>query len=83
MDAFSASLTELPTVRAYVHSKAKMNIDTERLITEVRLSPPIWDLSSAFYKDRDAKISAWRQVCKELIPDFDDKSDSEKKDIGK
>ncbi|XP_022836217.1 uncharacterized protein LOC111363608 [Spodoptera litura] len=60
-----------------------MNIDTERLITEVRLRPVIWDLSHVFYKDRDARISAWQEVCKELIPDFDDKSESEKKDIDK
>lgn len=60
-----------------------MNIDTERLITEVRLRPALWDLSYDLYKDRDAKKSAWKEVCKELIPDFDEKSDGEKKDIGK
>lgn len=55
-----------------VFIKAKMNIDTERLITEVHLRPELWDLSSVFYKDRDAKISAWQEVCKELIHSIKD-----------
>jgi len=39
-----------------------MNIDTERVISEVRLNPPLWDLSCNAYKDHDAKIKAWQEV---------------------
>ncbi|CAH1976803.1 unnamed protein product [Acanthoscelides obtectus] len=56
-----------------------MNIDTERLITEVRLRPSLWDLCCPLYKDRDARIKAWQEVCQELIPNFNDQPDSEKK----
>lgn len=78
VQCFSDGATDRTRLRTL---KAKINIDTERLITEVRFLPAIWDLSSVFYKDRDAKLSAWQEVCEELIPDFDGKSDSEKKDI--
>jgi Alcohol dehydrogenase transcription factor Myb/SANT-like len=83
MDAFSASLTERPNARVCVHSVSKMNINTERVISEVQLRPALWDLSSPIYKDRDAKMSAWREICNALFHDFEDKPDSEKKDVGK
>lgn len=60
-----------------------MNIDTERVISEVRLRPPLWDLSCVLYKDRDAKIQAWLEVCQALVQNYDNVSDIEKKVIGK
>ncbi|KAF9419662.1 hypothetical protein HW555_003940 [Spodoptera exigua] len=58
-------------------------IDTERLITEVRLRPPLWDLSCELYKDRDAKLNAWFEVCQEIIPNFVDLPDKDKELVGK
>ncbi|XP_025200411.1 uncharacterized protein LOC112600442 isoform X1 [Melanaphis sacchari] len=58
-----------------------MNIDTERVISEVHLRPPLWDLSCVLYKDRDAKIKAWREVCQAIVQNFDHVSDNEKKVI--
>lgn len=59
------------------------SIDTERVVTEVRLRPPLWDLSSKLYKDRDAKIKAWTEICEVLVPNFNDSTENEKKQIGK
>lgn len=60
-----------------------MNIDTERVISEVRLRPPLWDLSCELYKDRDAKINAWFEVCQAVALNYDSASANEKKVIGK
>jgi len=60
-----------------------MNIDTERVISEVHLRPPLWDLSCALYKDRDAKIKAWLEICQAIVQNYDHLSDNEKKVIGK
>ncbi|KAF0702299.1 MADF domain-containing protein [Aphis craccivora] len=59
-----------------------MNIDTERVISEVHLRPPLWDLSCALYKVRDAKIKAWFEVCQAIVQNYDHLSDNEKKVIG-
>ncbi|KAG5888281.1 hypothetical protein JTB14_006669 [Gonioctena quinquepunctata] len=60
-----------------------MYIDTERLITAVRLRPMLWDLSHNLYKERDAKLKAWIEVCQSLFPNFDALCDSGKKLIEK
>lgn len=58
-----------------------MNIDTERVISEVRLNSPLWDLSCNEYKERDAKIKAWQKVCQAVVQNYDDMPDNEKKVI--
>jgi len=60
-----------------------MNIKTERVISEVRLNPPLWDLSCNEYKDRGGKIKAWQEVCQAIVQNYDDMPDNEKKVIGK
>ncbi|CAK1583057.1 unnamed protein product [Parnassius mnemosyne] len=60
-----------------------MNIDTERVISEVHLRPQLWDLSCEHYKDRDAKIKAWLEVCQAITQNYDELSDNEKKLIEK
>lgn len=60
-----------------------MNIDTENVISEVRLNPPLWDLSCNEYKERDAKIKAWQEVCQAVVQNYNDMPDNEKKVIGK
>ncbi|CAG4967661.1 unnamed protein product [Parnassius apollo] len=59
------------------------NLDTERVITEVRGQPSLWDLSEILYKDRDAKLRAWTEVCRALFPGYDDLPDKEKQEIVK
>lgn len=61
-----------------------LNIDTERVIFEMRLHPPLWDLLCKdiyhiLYKDRDAKIKTWFKVCQAVINNYNDVSDKEKK----
>lgn len=60
-----------------------MNIDTERVITEVRLRPILWDLSNTLYKDRDARIASWLEVCQALNSNYDQLSTSQQKEYGK
>lgn len=60
-----------------------MNINTERVIFEVHLRPPLWDLSCILYKDRDAKIKALLEVCQAIVQNYDSVSDNEKKVIDK
>ncbi|CAG4936737.1 unnamed protein product [Parnassius apollo] len=58
------------------------NLDTERIITEVRGQLSLWDLSDILYKDRDAKLQAWTEVCRALFSGYDDLPDKEKQEIG-
>lgn len=60
-----------------------MNIDTERVIAEVRQRPALWDLSNELYKDRDARAKFWLQVYEALFPEFNNEGDDKKKEIGK
>ena len=47
-----------------------MNIDTEKVINEVRARELLWDISHELYKDRDARLSAWQQICRQVVPNF-------------
>lgn len=59
-----------------------MKIDTERVIIEVHLRPCLWDKSHELYKNRDARDAAWKEILKEIAPNFDTMSDEEKKNEG-
>lgn len=59
-----------------------MNLDTEHLITQVRLREPLWDLGHKLYKDRDARLKAWKEICEVLCPNFDEMSPTEQKNVG-
>ncbi|CAK1593451.1 unnamed protein product [Parnassius mnemosyne] len=50
---------------------------------QVRIRPPLWDLSHDLFKDKDAKLQAWFGVYKALLPDFNDLSENDKKDFEK
>lgn len=56
-----------------------MSFDTERVILEVQCRPAIWDQASDLYKDRDARTSAWLDICKEIFDSFENFSEAEKK----
>ncbi|RZF49255.1 hypothetical protein LSTR_LSTR002876 [Laodelphax striatellus] len=43
-------------------------INIERLITEVRLRPCLWDCSSDEFRDRDLKKLQWAELCQMFYP---------------
>ncbi|KAJ8954111.1 hypothetical protein NQ317_007717 [Molorchus minor] len=53
--------------------------DTENLITAVEKYPCLWNVSHESYHDRDIKDLAWEQVCLEIVKDWDNTNDEEKK----
>ncbi|XP_063223111.1 uncharacterized protein LOC134531343 [Bacillus rossius redtenbacheri] len=60
-----------------------LDIDVDKLICLVHERPVLWDKTMEIYKDRNLTREAWRQVCVEFVGDFDSKTPSEKKSIGK
>ncbi|KAL4718075.1 hypothetical protein ACJJTC_016225 [Scirpophaga incertulas] len=56
-----------------------MKIDTERVIIEVHLRPVLWDKRNQLYKNRDAREAAWRDILKELAPNYENLSEEERK----
>ncbi|CAG5053196.1 unnamed protein product [Parnassius apollo] len=59
-----------------------MKIDTERVIIEVHLRPVLWDKRNELYKHRDAREAAWRDILKELAPNYENLSEEERKEAG-
>ncbi|CAG4948313.1 unnamed protein product [Parnassius apollo] len=57
-----------------------MKIDTERVIIEVHLRPVLWDKRNELYKHRDAREAAWRDILKELAPNYENLSEEERKE---
>ncbi|XP_047519448.1 uncharacterized protein LOC125059190 [Pieris napi] len=60
-----------------------MKIDTERVIIEVHLRPVLWDKRNELYKNRDAREAAWRDILKELAPNYENLSEEERKEADK
>jgi hypothetical protein len=50
------------------------NIDADVLISLIEARPVLWDKTLDVFKDRIATRNAWREVCLELKPDFEEKS---------
>jgi len=59
------------------------SIDTELFISEVESNPAIWNTASQEYSDKVAKTNAWMNVFKKFVPDFDEKTTSDKKLLSK
>lgn len=59
------------------------NINPEELITLVQERGVLWDKTLNEYKDKQLKMSAWREVCCLLIPDFDNLDEKERQTCGK
>jgi len=59
------------------------NIDAEVLISLTEARPVLWDKTLDAFKDRIATRNAWREVCLELKPDFEEFEDSAKNAFGK
>ena len=49
-----------------------VGIDTEVLITVVQSRSVLWDPENEDYKNRDLRNKAWEEMCKNIIPKFED-----------
>ncbi|KAF7381345.1 hypothetical protein HZH66_013739 [Vespula vulgaris] len=52
--------------------------DTERFIEEIEKRPAIYDVNRSEYNDRNAKMSAWEEVCQVMVPNWTRLSDEER-----
>uniref|UniRef100_A0A0A9WD81 Transcription factor Adf-1 n=2 Tax=Lygus hesperus TaxID=30085 RepID=A0A0A9WD81_LYGHE len=59
------------------------NIDATLLIPAVECFPEIWDKTADVYSDRIKKRDAWRMVCAQLCPEFDNIDEDDKDDVVK
>ena len=59
------------------------NIDADVLISLIEARPVLWDKTLDVFKDRIATRNAWREVCLELKPDFEELEDRAKNAFGK
>lgn len=60
-----------------------VDISPEILIPLVEQRSVIWDKTSEIYKDKILKLTAWREICCCINPDYDTLEDSERRDFGK
>lgn len=58
-------------------------IDTEKLIIEVEMRPALYNTAVPEYSDRNLKLKLWEEVCKELIPTWNELDGKEKTINGK
>lgn len=56
---------------ASLPNKLADRIDTELLISLVKLRPALWDRDVDAHRDRDQRSAAWRDVCRALCSDYD------------
>lgn len=61
----------------------EIEINPEDLIPLVYERVVLWDKTSNDYKNKQLKISAWREICCLLIPDFDELEEKERQRYGK
>lgn len=54
-------------------------VDTSRVIDEVRLRKKLWDASDPLYKNKDARNKAWEDIADTL---FENISGEEKQQLG-
>ena len=58
-------------------------LNTEDLICEIEKLPALWDPSCEGYANKIDKQNCWNALMVKLIPDFEEKPLSEKKEIRK
>lgn len=44
--------------------------DTEKFIEEIEKRPAIYDVNRSEYNDRNAKMTAWDEVCQVMVPNW-------------
>lgn len=57
-------------------------IDVDRLISAVAKRPQIWNKLSPLYVDRNLKIKSWDEISDEVVDDWSQLSNKQKKVIG-
>ncbi|XP_039745385.1 uncharacterized protein LOC120635631 [Pararge aegeria] len=56
--------------------------DVDFLISLIEERPVLWDTSNEDYKNKFIKQDAWKDVCKSLFPNFEEKENNEKTKLG-
>lgn len=59
------------------------DFDVEIFIDEIKKRPSLWDSSSNEYKNRQLKRDGWKEICENVVPNFDKKDAKEHQEIGK
>ena len=62
---------------------AAMNINSGTVINEVRAREQLWDITYELYKDRDARLSSWQEVYRQMLPNFRTMTAREQTESGK
>lgn len=52
--------------------------DTEKFIEEIEKRPAIYDVNCSEYNDRNAKMTAWDEVCQVMVPNWARLTDEER-----
>ncbi|CAL7936698.1 unnamed protein product [Xylocopa violacea] len=52
--------------------------DTEKFIEEIEKRPAIYDVNRSEYNDRNAKTTAWDEVCQVMVPNWAGLTDEER-----
>lgn len=52
--------------------------DTEKFIEEIEKRPAIYDVNRSEYNDRNAKMTAWDEVCQVMVPNWARLTDEER-----
>lgn len=58
-------------------------INTELLINLVEGRPVIWDKTLECYKDKNLKLSAWREICVVFKAEFEEMPEKKRQEFGK
>lgn len=58
-------------------------IDTELLIIEVESSKNLWHAGDENYKDRDVRLKSWQEIAKNLVENFENMPEIDKKKASK
>lgn len=64
------TLINLPTISTM--------FDTEKFIGEIEKRPAIYDVNRSEYNDRNAKMTAWDEVCQVMVPNWARLTDEER-----
>lgn len=57
--------------------------DVDFIISLVEARPVLWDKTKEEYKNKILKTEAWKDVCQNIVPSFNEKDKKEKTKIGK
>ena len=66
-----------------ISKMVEAQLNTEDLICEIEKLPSLWNSSCEGYANKIEKQNCWNDIMVKLIPDFEEKSLPEKKEIRK